>query len=125
MQLVRSFLGFSLLVLPVTGCSGGGEGGGTPARMPARSGDVLEVAAPEDRATAPGAVAAFVNGLHTVVVDGKDAFAGQTRLTGTTSDSGLTLPLAGGLTANLVPAGDDFRLTFSTGEAVAMRRRSP
>jgi hypothetical protein len=124
MQLSRSVPAPLLLCLALVACSSGATPGAAPAKTPSRSGDLLEVASPEDRATAPGAVLAFVNGLHTVVVDGKDAYAGQMRLTGASTDSGLALPLPGSLTATLVPAGDGFQLTFSSGESVAMHRRA-
>jgi hypothetical protein len=124
MQPSRSVPATLLVCLSLAACSSGATPGAAPARTPSRSGDLLEVASPEDRATAPGAVLAFVNGLHSVVVDGKDAYAGQMRLTGASTDSGLTLLLPGSLSAALVPSGEEFQLRFSSGESVAMHRRA-
>jgi hypothetical protein len=125
MQLVRAISCTCLTCLGLTACSGSAGEGATPARVPTRAGDLLEVATPDDRTTAPGAVLAFVNGLHVVVVDGREAYAGQTRMGGTEGDGGLVLPLEGDLSATLARSGDGYQLTFSTGEAVPMRRRAP
>jgi hypothetical protein len=95
------------------------------ARAPSHSGDVWEIDKEGDRGQAPATVLAFVNGLHTVVLDGNDVYAGTTRLS-TTSDStgGREVSLANGLSAHLVPAGDGMELRFSSGERVPLRKQT-
>jgi hypothetical protein len=71
-----------------------------------------------------GAALAYVNGLHVMVVDGNRAWAGMTRLEAESGVGGArTLHLDGGLTADLVNAGDGLELRFSTGERVPLRKR--
>ncbi len=116
----------ALAAVAFAGC-GGGEGGSRPevARVPARAGVVWEVDSAASRSASPAALLAYVNGLHVVVVDGGDVYAGMTRLKATsTPDGGWELRLDDGLSAELRPAGDAMRLAFSTGEEIGMRRRA-
>jgi hypothetical protein len=73
----------------------------------------------------PGAMAAFANGLHVIVVDGKEIHAGVISLKGESgSDGALSVRFPSGLEARLVAAGDGrMNLQFSGGESVPMRRR--
>ncbi len=115
-----------ILVLGAAGCGKHGDSTAEAARAPSHSGDVWETDKAQDRKAAPATVLAFVNGLHTVVVDGDDIYAGTTRLT-TTKDSagdGRVVALSNGLGARLVPAGDAMELRFSSGERLHMRRPS-
>lgn len=109
------------------GCGGSDTGAGAAAavRAPERAGDVFEAAGAEDRAAAPAILLAYVTGTHVMVVDGRDAFAGMTRLRGTTTaDGALSLALHGDVSATLAQAGDSLALRFSSGEQVTMRRRA-
>ncbi len=113
-------------ILALLGAACGGGGGGAPAaaRAPTRAGDVWEIDHPDDRANAAGAALAYVNGLHVMVVDGNRAWAGMTRLDAESgADGARTFHLDGGLTADLVKAGDGLELRFSTGERVPLRKR--
>lgn len=101
----------------------GGAGAGESAAVPERSGAVWTLDAPATRTTAPAAMLAFAHGLHTVVVDGSDVYAGTTRFRGTRDGAGSTVvDLGNGLTATLTPNGDTLDLVFSTGEQVALRK---
>jgi hypothetical protein len=78
-----------------------------------------------DRATAPAALLAYVNGLHVMVLDDDEAFAGMTPLRAERGADGMrTFHLANGLDAQLVEQGDALQLRFTGGEAVTMRRRA-
>jgi hypothetical protein len=115
-----------VLALGLAGCGKHGDAGSEVARAPSHSGDVWETDKASDRKAAAATVLAFVNGLHTVVVDGGDIYAGTTRL-GTTADSadkGRLVTLSNGLTAQLIPQGDAMELHFSSGESVPMRRQT-
>ena len=61
-------------------CGGGGEPGEATA-PPSRSGAVWAVQNPDDRAAVAGSIVAFVNGVHVMVVDGNQIYAGMTELT--------------------------------------------
>ena len=101
------------------------EAGAPAVRVPARSGEVWEVDRPTDRATAPGAVLAFVTGLHVMIVDADQVFAGMTRLETTQGPAGArVVALGNGLSAEIMPAGDRLELRFSTGESIAMRKQA-
>jgi hypothetical protein len=111
-------------VAVMIGCSGSGDSRGavTP---PSRSGDVWEVDSAADRASAPGAMLAFANGLHVMVIDGDDVYAGMKKLhLGAAAGGGRTLDLGNGETAQLVQTGDAYQLRFSSGETVRMHRQS-
>jgi hypothetical protein len=114
-----------LVALGVAACGKRSDAGTEVARAPSRSGDVWETDKTGDRKDAPATVLAFVNGLHTLVLDGSDVYAGNTRLS-TTKDTagGRMLALSNGLAATLVPAGDGLELRFTSGEHVAMRKQT-
>lgn len=107
-------------------CGGGGEGAPAVARAPASSGDVWAVHAEGSRTSPPAAaLAAFVNGLHVMVVDGNTAYAGMTRLEARAQEGGPpAFTLANGLRAELSRAGDSAQLRFSTGEVLSLRRQT-
>lgn len=111
-----------LLVMMAAGMSGcGGSGSG----VPARSGDVWEIDSSANRSAMPGAVLAYANGLHVIVLDGESAYAGMTQLkTDTGPNGGRVIKLANGLEVQLVPASaGTLELRFSSGEVVGMRKR--
>ena len=108
----------------LVGCGGGGGETGAAATPPARSGKVWEVPGPDDRAQVPGAILAFVNGVHVMVVDGDRIYAGMTELTTKAgADGAQTITFPSGLSADLVPAARGGELRFSSGERVAIRER--
>jgi hypothetical protein len=102
-------------------CGGGGGGAEGAAAPPASSGEVWTVKAPDDRTAVAGSIVAFVNGVHVMVVDDDDIYAGMTTLTARAGAAGArTITFASGLTADLVPAEGGAELRFSSGERVAM-----
>jgi len=105
------------------GCSGSGDASGaTP--PPKSSGIVWEVDSASNRATAPGAMVAFANGLHVVVIDGTDIYAGMTKLpTEAAPNGGRVVKLSNGETATFTPSGAELNVTFSSGESVQMHPR--
>ena len=117
---------FTLIAIPglavVLGCGGSttaGNGGPPPSR-----GDVWAVEGPDDDASVPGAVVAFVNGVHVMVVDGDRVYAGMTELqakAGSGSAKVVTFP--SGLTADLTPSPQGLELRFSSGERVLAREK--
>lgn len=114
-----------LLVLAACGGEGGGE---EPAisRAPERAGEVWEVDRADDRAAAEAALLAYVNGLHVMVLEDDDAFAGMTKLRlANREGGGRTISLANGGTAELVPTGDALELRFANGPLVPLRRQAP
>jgi hypothetical protein len=117
--------GWVLMTLGVIGCGKHSGGDATVAKTPRSAGDVWETDKAADRQSAPATVLAFVNGLHTMVVDGNDVYAGTTRL-GTTADSSgaRVVVLGNGLTAQLAPAGEGMELRFSSGERVPLRKQA-
>jgi len=121
---VGSYGLFISTLLGVAGCDRGAESAEQVTRAPAKAGDVWEIDAAGGRETAAAALLAYANGLHVLVLDGNDAFAGMTRLRADKGANGSkTFTLADGLTADLAPAGDAMELRFSTGESIPMRRR--
>lgn len=121
---IRRWTLASLLLLALA-CGGADGPGDSPptARAPASAGAVWTIDRADDRSTAPGAMLAYLHGLHRVVIDGDNTFAGMTRLRASRDTAGnRLLALSGGLTATLVPEGDLLQLTFSTGETVALRQ---
>jgi hypothetical protein len=105
---------------------GGGDGTAETSRAPERAGEVWEVDRVDERAAAEGALLAYVSGLHVVILDDDDAFAGMTRLRLTDRDGGgRRLTLANGGGAELVPAGEGLELRFPDGQRVPMRRQVP
>lgn len=113
-------------VLLAAACGGGGDGPSAVARTPASAGDVWAVHAEGTRTSPPAAaLAAFVNGLHVVVVDGNTAYAGMTRLEARAEEGGPpAFTLANGLRAELSRAGDSAQLRFSSGEVLSLRRQT-
>ena len=90
----------------------------------ARAGDVWEVDSASNRATVEPALRAYVNGLHVMVVDDNDSYAGMTHLAGTPNGAGArTYTLGGGTSVRLARSGDTLALTFPDGAAVPLRRR--
>lgn len=122
---IRSFV-FASSMLCLTACGGGGGGAGagaaeSAAPPPARGGEVWAVQNPDDRAATAGAIVAFVNGIHVMVVDDEQIYAGMTELTAKSgAGGGRTIAFPSGLSADLVPAGQGAELRFSTGERVAV-----
>jgi hypothetical protein len=119
---------FCLLMVPAVAltaaCGGGGEPGAAAA-PPARSGEVWEVRDAGDRASVPGSIVAFVNGVHVMVVDGSRVYAGMTELTARDGEGGArTIAFPSGLSADLVPSADGGELRFSTGERIAIGQRA-
>src|SRR5262245_51235777 len=101
-----------MLCLAACGGGGGGEGGSATA-PPSGSGEVWAVQNPDDRAATAGSIVAFVNGIHVMVVDGGQIYAGMTELT--TKDGaggGRTIAFPSGLSADLVPAANGAELRF-------------
>lgn len=117
----RALLLVSLAALPsACGGSSGSSGGAT--RAPAKAGDVWVIANPGDRASAPAAVLAYVNGLHAFVLDGNDAYLGMTRVTARKGENGarvIAVPRAGDV--QILPAGDSLELRFPGGETVPLQ----
>ena len=112
------------LTLWLAACGEGGEESGAVTAPPARSGEVWTVQSPDDRSAVAGSIVAFVNGVHVMVVDGQQIYAGMTELT--TKDGaggGRTIAFPSGLSADLVPTGQGAELRFSTGEKVAVGSR--
>jgi len=115
----------SLVLLTALGlaCRGGDGAPGEAAVIPARAGDVWELENPADRASAPAAMTAFVNGVHVVVVDGDDIYAGTGKLAAGKAEAGArVLPIAAD-TARLVAEGEALTLRFASGTTARLRRR--
>jgi|GEM_PF-1853137 len=116
------------LVLSVAALGGCGRDDGSRsevARVPKSAGVVWELDSAASRSAAPAALIAYVNGLHVLVIDGGDVYAGMTRLKAVSAPGGAwELRLSDGLTARLTPAGDAMELAFSSGERIGMRKRS-
>ena len=127
MSLVRHSL--ILLVTFAAGIGGCGKSGSGPeaVKAPARSGDVWEIDRAAGRAAMPGAVLAYTNGLHVVVLDGKEVFAGMTRFEAESRPDGArAIKLSSGLEALLVPAGEEkMDLRFSSGESIPLLKKKP
>lgn len=106
----------------ITGCVGSG---GSGSQVPPRAGDVWEIDPDAGRPSQPGAVLAYVNGLHVIVLDGNDAYAGMTPLkTEPGPSGGRSIKLSNGSEAVLTPSGEGrANLRFSTGESIGMRKR--
>jgi hypothetical protein len=107
------------------GCGRFGGSVSEAVSAPASSGEVWEIDRDAERQAMPGAVLAYVNGLHVVVLDGKEAYAGMTRLVAESrADGARAFKLPSGLEAVLSPSGpDQLQLRFSSGESVAMRKK--
>jgi len=120
----HSLLPIVILAAGIGGCGKSGSGS-EAVKAPGRSGDVWEIDRAADRAAMPGAVLAYTNGLHVVVLDGKEVFAGMTRFEAESRlDGARAIKLAGGLEALLVPAGEEkLDLRFSSGESIALLKK--
>lgn len=118
-----SILGLALLI--ASGCGRSSGPGAEAVRAPATAGEVWEIDRAAGRPAMPGAVLAYLNGLHVIVLDGKAAFAGMTRLEGESKPDGArAFKLASGLEATLSPsAQDQLELRFSSGESIGMRKK--
>lgn len=115
-----------VLAVGLIAACGGDGGAAETSRAPERSGEVWEVDRVEDRAVAEAALLAYVSGLHVVVLDDDDAFAGMTRLRLTNGDGGgRSITLANGVGAQIVPAGEVLELRFAGGQTVPLRRQAP
>jgi hypothetical protein len=67
---------------------------------------------------------AFANGLHVMVIDGDNVYAGMKKLhLQPATDGGRMVDLGGGETARLVQSGDGLELHFSSGETVRLRKQ--
>ncbi|HEY8327042.1 MAG TPA: hypothetical protein VIO59_01165 [Rhodanobacter sp.] len=97
-----------------------------PAPTPSRAGEAWELAdAAVGQAPSPAAVAAFVEGLHSIVLDGDRVYAGSVRRQGDRQgDGSLVLALAGGGQARLVRDGDGYALDMGDGAAARLQRRA-
>jgi hypothetical protein len=72
----------------------------------------------------PGAIVAFVNGVHVMVVDDDRVFAGMTPLESKSGSGGArTITFASGLSAEMVPSAQGAEMRFSSGERVPVRER--
>lgn len=113
-----------LAAASLPGCRGSGDASQSVASVPSRSGDVWEADSTASRAAAPATLLAFVNGVHVVLLDGADAYAGTQALESSAGEGTTrTLHVADGLTAQLVPVGDALDMRFSSGEHVLLRKR--
>lgn len=122
-------LACSALLVACGGSGPAAEGEGTaarPAETPARAGEAWELAdAGVADAPSPAAVAAFVEGLHSLVLDGDRLYAGSVRHDGTRQDDGsLSFSLSGGLQARLVRDGEAYLLHLGDGEPARLQRRA-
>jgi len=114
-----------MLAIGIAACGKNADAGGSVAKAPSHSGDVWETDKVNDRKEAPATVLAFVNGLHTVVLDGSDVYAGTTRYnTSADTGGGRVVALSNGLSARIVAAGDAMELRFSSGESVPLRKQT-
>jgi hypothetical protein len=131
---MRSILGAPLLACGVllASCGGPGPAGegespaARPAETPARAGEAWELAdAGVADAPSPAVVAAFVEGLHSLVLDGDRLYAGSVRHDGVRQDDGsLSFSLSGGLQARLVKDGEAYLLHLGDGEPARLQRRA-
>lgn len=116
-----------LAVLVVLGtapaaCGGSRDADASVVRTPARAGEVWEV----DRANAPAALRAFVDGMHVVVVDGDAVFGGMRALHAErTATDARRVRLPDSSEAQLATVGDALELRFADGERALLRRRAP
>jgi hypothetical protein len=114
-------LAFALLA----GCGGSEGASESAAKVPTRSGDVWEIDGSAGRQTSPAALLAFVNGMHVLIIDGDDVFAGTQRLKSNRAPDGVrTLQLADGSSADMVPNGEAFELRFASGERIPLRKQA-
>jgi hypothetical protein len=115
-----------ILGVALAGSAGCGGSSSTEAGAPPpRRGEVWAVEGPADDAAVPGAIVAFVNGMHVMVMNGDRIYAGMSELqTKTGAGDGKTVTFPSGLTADLVPSGEALELRFSSGERVTVKERT-
>jgi len=127
MKTAKTQICWAILLGSVASVACGGADKGTPgavAAPPSRSGDIWEIQTPADRTSVPGSIVAFVNGVHVMVVDGDQIYAGMTTLAAKSgSNGGRTITFPSGLTADLVSSGQGAELRFSSGERVMVHER--
>jgi hypothetical protein len=110
-----------IVAVSIAGCTGSG---GSGSQVPPTAGDVWEIDPAAGRPSQPGAVLAYVNGLHVIVLNGSDAYVGMTPVKTGSGSNGLSIKLSNGLEAVLTPSGEGRAdLRFSTGESIGMRKR--
>jgi hypothetical protein len=119
----RSMVLVLIALAGLTGCTGSKPG--ESAKVPASAGDVWEVDRAAERSAMPGAMVAYANGLHVMVMDGKDIYAGMIYLKAESGPNGArVIKLPSGLEAQLVPMNDGrMELKFSSGESVPLRKK--
>jgi hypothetical protein len=122
-------LACSVLLAACGGSGPAAEGGGTaarPAAPPARAGEAWELAgAGVADAPSPAEVAAFVEGLHSIVLDGDRVYAGGNRHDAARQDDGsLSIALQSGLQARLARDGDAYLLHLGDGDPARLQRRA-
>ncbi|MDB4892932.1 MAG: hypothetical protein JWL61_4787 [Gemmatimonadetes bacterium] len=106
-------------------CGGSDGASESAAKVPSRAGDVWEIDGSAGRAASPAALLAFVNGMHVLIIDGDDVFAGTQLIKSNRAPDGVrTLQLADGSSADLVPNGDAFELRFASGERIPLRKHA-
>ncbi|MEO7218113.1 MAG: hypothetical protein ABI026_07960 [Gemmatimonadaceae bacterium] len=109
----------------IVACSASSDSRKGASPPPSESGQVWEVDSASNRSTAAGSMAAFANGLHVIVVDGDDIYAGMQKLKSAPGPDGSRLvTLADGDTASFKQSGSDIDVRFSTGETVHMHQQS-
>lgn len=111
-----------LLALAYAVACGGADAAPEAAKAPARAGEVWAVDDAGDRADSPAAMLAFAHGLHAIVLDGDDVYAGMTRLRVAGDGGDRRIALGAGGEAVLVRAGDSLSLRFPSGETIALQR---
>lgn len=110
----------------IGGCDNAPDKGAEIAAAPSRAGEVWELDRAGDRAAVPAAVAAYVSGLHVMVLDGDSAYAGMTRLRATRNPAGArVLKLAHGAEVELAAVGDGVELRFADAGSIPLRRQAP
>jgi hypothetical protein len=129
MQLRSLIAGTSMaitaLIASIVACSGSSESGHGASPPPSRSGQVWEIDSASNRSTAAGSMVAFANGLHVLVVDGDDIYAGMQKLKSSPGPDGSRLVmLADGDTAVFRPSANGINILFSNGDTVHMHLQS-
>lgn len=104
----------------------GEDAAARPAETPARAGAAWELAAAGVAdPPSPAVVAAFVEGLHSIVLDGERVYAGSLRHDAARQDDGsLSIALQGGLQARLAKDGDAYLLHLGDGDPARLQRRA-
>jgi hypothetical protein len=112
-------------VIAAAACSGSHDAGNGATTPPTSAGVVWVVDTAANSANVQATMTAFANGLHVMVIDGDDIYAGMNKLaTEAAPGGGRLVKLSNGLTAQLVPAGNGLDLHFSSGETVHMRQQA-